>query len=112
METTNKEVFERYHQILNEIRWIKDVVELTNRYSFRQIKKHITFMKEYDFNKEESFEFLHKKLNKLIKELKQLKVALYIQDVEIIRDLKSTLWCGCSVKYQQEFMKNQESFMI
>ena len=113
MDKEKKEKFERYFQILNEIKWINEVVEITNKKEFNNSAKgELTYGDVFNFNKEESFEFLHVKLNRLVGELKQLKIALYSKDVEIIRNLKSSIWCRCSSQYQYRFMKNQQSNMI
>ena len=112
MEMTKKQKFERYYQVLDEIRWVKDVVEMTDKHHFEMARDKIVLAKEFNFNKEETFEFLHMKLNRLVRELKELKIALHSKDVEIIRQLKSDVWCGCSAKYQHEFMSNNQSHMI
>ena len=110
MEMTKKQRFTRYYQIYAEIKWIQNVVDMNAQYDYdlaRDEKMHA-----FNFNKEEYFEFLHGKLNRLIRELKQLKIALHNEDVEIVRNLKNALWCGCSAKYQHEFMSNNQSHMI
>ncbi|MBQ7880558.1 MAG: hypothetical protein IJ358_01785 [Clostridia bacterium] len=85
---------QKVYKIINEIEWIEEVVHVSN---------------EYSIDKERAYEFLHNRLNELVKELKLLKVALHFERVEALQVLKNVLWCGCSAKYQQDFMKNKES---
>ena len=95
---------------INEIRWIKDAVSMIDEGCFKEQNGKLVQMKDYDFDKEKLFEFLHYRLNDLIRQLKELKIALPIKEVESIRDLKSDLWCGCSVEYQQNFMSNCKAY--
>jgi len=93
----SEEQLKKYYQILAEIRWIKEVAQITSTYNFEGV--------------EAKFEYLHNRLNELIANFNQLKIALYKKDAEFIKNLKNMLWCKCSVEYQQDFMKNKESFM-
>lgn len=87
----DKEKKQRAIQIYAEIRDISDTVKCLKKFNRRH---------------EEIYECFHAKLNNLIKELKYLKIGLLVKDVEYIRNLKTELWCGCSVEYQQDFMTN------
>lgn len=86
---------QRVYQICNEIQAIGDAVKIIKKFNGVQQKV---------------FEHFHAELNDLIKELKELKIGLLVKDVEYIRNLKSELWCGCSVEYQQDFMANYKAY--
>lgn len=105
-----KYVRQKARSAINEIRWIKDAVSMIDEGYFKEQNGKLVRMKDYDFDNEKLFEFLHYRLNDLIKQLKELKIGLRTKDVESIRQLKSDLWCGCSVEYQQNFMNNCKAY--
>lgn len=96
MEMTKEQKLKRYYEILAEIGWIKEVAKLTSTYNFKGV--------------ESKFEYLHNRLNELIMNLKQLKIAICKKDAERIQNLKNTLWCKCSAEYQQKFMSEKQSY--
>ena len=73
------------------------MTELTGQYYFE--------------TREIQFEYLHKRLNELIGELKRLSIGLSVNDVRYIKNLKSELWTNCSNGYQQDFIQNHQSYM-
>lgn len=102
MEMTEEQKIKmrKVREILAEIMWIKEVVEVTDKYRC-----------QFD-GVTSKYEYLHNRFNELIMNLKQLKIVLYKQEVELIQNVKKELWCRCSAEYQQKFMSNNQSHMI